>query len=77
MNITDDNFAIVKEEILYSQLRDGASFFRAGDSRIYIKKNRFIASCADDYCGSFVFIKKDGLVESSLAKQIKNGGIHE
>lgn len=76
MNIKEENFMVVKEQGLYSQLRDGASFFRSGDSRIYIKKNRFIACVADDcYSGGFVFIKKDGMVESSWAKQIGKGEI--
>ena len=70
MKVTDDNFKVVKETVLYSQLRDGASFFIKGDDKIYIKKNRFIATIADRFGCDFVFVKKDGMVESSWAKQI-------
>ena len=75
MSVSDDNFAVTREQVLYSQLRDGASFFRSGDERLYIRKNRFIATVADRYDEGFVFISKDGLVETFKAKQIRKGEI--
>lgn len=74
MKITDNNFEVEKQQGLYSQLRDGASFSREGDPLLYIRKNRWIAVVAD-YSGGFKFIKKDGMVESLWAKQIKKGEI--